>query len=90
LYLESGQIEPAIEQCRLALRDNPLDATALYRLMRALQKSDKPGDAAQIPALLTRFNEVRRQLNRKESEEARYKLLVEGGASAADRSGAPR
>ena len=77
LYLESGQVDRAMEQCRLALRDDPLDATALYRLMRALQKSGKPGDAEQIPALLTRFNEVRQQLNRKEDEEARYKLVEE-------------
>ncbi|MGA2181671.1 MAG: tetratricopeptide repeat protein [Bryobacteraceae bacterium] len=90
LYLESGQTERAIEQCRLALRDNPLDATALYRLMRALQKSDKASAAAQIPALLTRFNEVRQQLSKQEDEEARYKLLVEGGAPAPERSGAPR
>jgi len=75
LYLESGQVDRAIEQCRLALRDDPLDATALYRLMRALQKSDKPGDADQIPALLSRFNQVRQQLSRKEDEEARYKLV---------------
>jgi tetratricopeptide (TPR) repeat protein len=77
LYLESGQIDRAIEQCRLALRGDPLDATALYRLMRALQKSDKPSDREQIPALLKRFNEVREQLNRKEDEEARYKLVEE-------------
>jgi len=77
LYLESNQIDRAIEQCRLALRDRPTDTTALYRLMRALQKSDKPGDAEQIPALLKRFNEVRQQLSKQEDEEARYKLVEE-------------
>ena len=71
LYLESGQTGRAIEQCRLALRDNPLDATALYRLIRAFQRSGKASDVAEIPALLTRFNEVRRQLSKKEDEEAR-------------------
>ena len=90
LYLESGQTGRAIEQCRLALRDNPLDATALYRLIRALQRSGKESDAAEIPALLTRFNEVRRQLSKKEDEEARYKLLVEGAPPGPDRPDAPR
>ncbi len=85
LYLESGQTERAIEQSRLALRNNPSDATALYRLIRALQRSDKPGDAAEIPALLKRFNEVRQELRKQEGEEARYKLLVEGGSPAPDR-----
>jgi tetratricopeptide (TPR) repeat protein len=77
LYLESGQIDQAIEQCRLGLRDNPLDATALYRLIRALQKSGRQGAAQEIQALLKRFNEVRDQLRKQEDEEARYKL-VEG------------
>ncbi len=90
LYLESGQAAQAIEQCHLALRDNPLDAAALYRLIRALQKSEKASDAAEIPALLTRFNEVRRQLSRKEDEEARYKLLVEGGPPVPAPSAPPR
>ena len=85
LYLESGQTERAIEQSRLALRNNPSDATALYRLIRALQRSDKPGDAAEIPALLKRFDEVRQELRKQEGEEARYKLLVEGGSPAPDR-----
>jgi tetratricopeptide (TPR) repeat protein len=84
LYLESGQTERAIEQCRLALRDDPLDATALYRLIRSLQKSGKASDA-EIQALLKRFNEVREQLNRKEDEEARYKLLVQGAPPAPER-----
>ena len=35
LYLQSGESEKAIEQCRLALRDNPSDEMALYRLIRA-------------------------------------------------------
>ncbi len=76
LYLESGQIDEAIEQCRLALRDNPADATALYRLIRALQKSGRPGATTEIQALLERFNEVREQLGRQEAEEARYKLVA--------------
>jgi two-component SAPR family response regulator len=90
LYLESDQIASAIEQCRQALRDDPLDATALYRLMRALQKSGKATDAAEIPALLERFNEVRQQLSKQEDQEARYRLLVEGAPPAPDRADAPR
>jgi tetratricopeptide (TPR) repeat protein len=85
LYLESGQTERAIEQCRLALRDNPSDPTALYRLIRALQRSGKTRDAAEIPALLQRFNELREGLRKQEGEEARYKLLVDGGSPAPDR-----
>ena len=83
LYLESGDIDHAIEQCRLALRDNPSDATALYRLIRALQRSGRPGAAGEIKILLGRFNEVRNELRKKEAEEGRYKLVE--GAPDADR-----
>jgi tetratricopeptide (TPR) repeat protein len=82
LYLESGQTAQAIEQCRLALRDDASDATALYRLIRALQKSGKASDAAEIPALLSRFNDLRRKLSNQEDDEARYKLLVDGAPPA--------
>jgi tetratricopeptide (TPR) repeat protein len=77
LYLQAGQIDQAIEQCHLALRSNPLDATALYRLIRALQKSGRPGADAEIKDLLKRFNEVREKLRIQEAEETRYRL-VEG------------
>jgi tetratricopeptide (TPR) repeat protein len=77
LYLASGQTDRAIEQCRLALRDDPADSTALYRLIRALQKSNQPGAAGQIPPLLQRFNEVRRQARKQEEEQARYRLVEE-------------
>jgi tetratricopeptide (TPR) repeat protein len=77
LYLESGQIDQAIEQCRLALRASPLDATALYRLIRALQQSGHPEAAQEIPALLKRFNETRQELAKQEAEEGRYRLVEE-------------
>lgn len=75
LYLAAGDIDHAIEQCRLALRDNPLDATALYRLIRALQKSDRPGAADEAKSLLQRFNQVREELSKQEAAESRYKLV---------------
>jgi hypothetical protein len=39
-------------------------------MARALQKSDKASDAAEIPALLTRLNEVRQQLLKQEHADA--------------------
>lgn len=75
LYLESGQAGLAIEQSRRALRDNPDDQIALYRLIRALQKSGRKQDAAEIPGLLKRFGEVRAQARKREAEESRYRLV---------------
>jgi superfamily I DNA/RNA helicase len=90
LYLRSGETSRAEATSRLALKSDPNDQSALYHLIRALQKSGKASDAAQIPALLTRFNEVREQLRKREQEEDRYKLLVEGGSPAPEHADAPR
>jgi tetratricopeptide (TPR) repeat protein len=80
LYLDSGQIKPAIEECRMVLRDSPHDPVALYRLLRALKLSDDPKDAEQIPDILRRFAEARKLASQQEAQENRYKL-VEGGTS---------
>lgn len=76
LYLEAGQTDRAIEQCRLALRDNPSDEMALYRLIRALQ-SKGGKDAAEVATLLKRFTALRDEARRREAEEGKYRL-VEG------------
>ena len=75
LYLDSGKVQLAIEQCRLVLRDDPQDPVALYRLIRALKLSDDPEAAKQVPDLLRRFNEARQLASRQEAQENRYKLV---------------
>ncbi len=77
LYTDAGQTSKAIEQCRLALRSDPVDATAMYRLIRALQSSARAGNADEIAALLKRFKETRLQLQKQEAQESRY-VLIEG------------
>ena len=83
LYLDNGQVNLAIEQCRLVLRDNPQDAVALYRLMRALKNTGDPEDAKQIPELLRKFNEARQLASKQEARENRYKLVEETTSGAA-------
>lgn len=77
MYLEAGQPEKAIEQCRLALRDSPDDEMALYRLLRALQSSGQPGALAEVPEVLKRFNAVREQARKREAEAGKYRLVEE-------------
>jgi predicted Zn-dependent protease len=90
LYLRSGKTALAEATSRRALKSDPNDQTALYHLFRALQKSGKSSDAAEIPALLTRLNEVRQQHLKQEQEEDRYRLLVEAGSPAPKNQDAPR
>ena len=74
LYLQAGQFQDAIEQCRKALISDPKDQTALYRLIQALRKS---GNKADIPELLKRLALLREEAAKEERERYRYRL-VEG------------
>jgi len=79
LYLQAGQNQEAVEQCRKALESDPKDQTAVYRLIQALRKT---GDRAEIPDLLKKLASLRQQAAKEERERYRYKL-VEGDAQSA-------
>jgi tetratricopeptide (TPR) repeat protein len=82
LYVQAGDLDKAIEHCRLALRDDPLDEMALYRLIRALQSSGRPDAAAEVPALLKRFSALREEGRQREALESKYRLVEGAPASA--------
>jgi tetratricopeptide (TPR) repeat protein len=86
LYLESGQNEKAIEQCRVALRENPADQIAVYHLMLALRKTKDP--KGEVPGLVKRLAELKAQSQEQESSVNRYKLYIQG-APAAESSAEP-
>jgi tetratricopeptide (TPR) repeat protein len=77
LYLQAGQTALAVKECRLVLRDNPTDQTALYHLILALRKTN---DRSEIPDLLQRLAKARQDAAQQEAEHNRYKLVVETGA----------
>jgi len=72
-YLDAGQSALAAKECRLVLKQNPSDQSALYHLVIALRKT---GDQAEIPDLLKRLATARRAATRDEGERNRYKLVV--------------
>jgi tetratricopeptide (TPR) repeat protein len=72
-YLDTGQSELAVRECRLALEQSPEDQTALYRLVLALRKSK---DQSEIPDLLKRLAKARQNAAKEEAERNRYKLVV--------------
>ena len=77
LYLESGQTELAIKECRQTLAIEPQDETALYRLIRALKSSGVPNSSSEIRDLVTRLSEARRAKQKHEAEASRYRLVEE-------------
>jgi len=82
LYVQSGELDKAIEHCRLALRDDPSDEMALYRLIRALQASGRPDAASEVPALLKRFTALREEVRQRQARESTYRLVDGTPASA--------
>jgi tetratricopeptide (TPR) repeat protein len=78
-YLDSGQPALAAKECRLVLQQNPADQTALYHLVLALRKTNSQSE---IPDLLKRLADARRQATREEGERNRYKLVVSPSAQS--------
>lgn len=74
LYLQTGDYRQAVEQCRKALVQDPKDQTALYHLIQGLRKT---GDKAEIPDLLKRLAQLRKQTAHEESQRYQYKLVEE-------------
>jgi len=72
LYLQAGQTQAAIGQCRKALATDPNDQTSVYRLIQGLRKT---GDTSEIPDLLKRLARLREQAAQQERERYRYKLI---------------
>jgi len=72
LYMQAEQYPEAVEQCRKALKSDPKDQTALYRLIQALRKT---GQKDEIPDLLKRLAQLREEATKEERERYRYKLI---------------
>jgi tetratricopeptide (TPR) repeat protein len=87
LYLQSGQNERAIEQCRMVLRENPNDQIAVYHLLLALRKTNDP--KGEVPGLVKRLAELRAQSQQQEATANRYKLFIQG-EQAQDAAEAPK
>jgi tetratricopeptide (TPR) repeat protein len=80
LYLQAGQNQLAIAQCRKALNSDPKNQTALYHLIQGLRKA---GDKAEIPDLLKRLAELRAESSRQEMDRNRYKLVEDNAPEPA-------
>jgi len=62
IYLETGELEKAVEELRTAVRQDPRDKMALNHLMRALRKTGRTEEAAEVAAQLQKvFQEELRE-----------------------------
>jgi tetratricopeptide (TPR) repeat protein len=83
LYLESGELNLAIEQCRLALHGNPSDQEALYHLIQALRRSGK-GSKTEMAELVKRLADLRRDSREQEASANKYKFYESPPAQNAE------
>lgn len=77
LSQQSGNLDEAIRYCRAAIRHDPKDQTAIYRLILLLRRTN---DKAEIPDLVKKLAVVREEATRQEGEKNRYKLIIDSGA----------
>ena len=77
LYAQTGDTAKVMEHCRTALRYDPNDEMAVYRLMRALQSTGTKEAAEEVPILLKRFSTLREEARKREAEEGKYRLVEE-------------
>ncbi len=80
LDLQAENNQRAVDESREALSRNPADQSAIYHLIVGLRRT---GHKEELPALLQRLAELRRQATREEGEHNRYKLIEETGADVA-------
>jgi tetratricopeptide (TPR) repeat protein len=74
IYLHNRQFKLAIEQARAALQTDPNDQAAVYHLILALRETDEKD---QIPSLIKRLGELRRQDQAAAGQKKRYQLSIE-------------
>jgi tetratricopeptide (TPR) repeat protein len=88
LYLKSDQTAKAIEQCRLALRENPSDQVATYHLLQALRKGKDP--QGEIPGLVKRLAALREESQKQETTRIQYKLYEPGSPESSAKPSAKK
>jgi tetratricopeptide (TPR) repeat protein len=82
LYMRTGQYGPAIEQCRIVLKEDPSDESATYHLIIALRRSGENGQKDEVPSLVKRLAELQQTSLHNETERNRYKLVEQQAAPA--------
>lgn len=83
IYTDDNQFGPAMVQCRLALKTDPDDQTAIYHLILGLRHSQKPQDREEAAALVKRLAELQKVGRQKETNRKRFKLVEQTPGSGA-------
>jgi tetratricopeptide (TPR) repeat protein len=72
MYIKSGELRLAIEQCRLALKTDPANQSAYYHLIMA---SRTAGNKAEMQELVKHLSALQQDARKLENSKKRYKLI---------------
>ncbi len=75
IYINSGEFDLAIEQCRIALQHDPSDQTAMYHLIMALRHSGKPEQREEIHSLAKQLSGLQQASLKQETSRKQFKLV---------------
>ena len=75
MYTNNNQFGLAMEQCRLALKSDPDDQTAIYHLILGLRHSNRPQDRAEAASLVTHLSALQKVARQKETNRKQFKLV---------------
>jgi len=84
IYARSGQYDKAIEQCHLALRDQPDDQIAMYHLLIALRHSGGAEHQDEIDSLVSGLSELKKTARKDENQRKRFKIIEQKAPTDTD------
>jgi|CZKL01.1.fsa_nt_gi tetratricopeptide (TPR) repeat protein len=86
IYARSGHNDKAIEECRLALHDQPNDQVAMYHLLIALRHAGGTDHSGEIESLVARLSELKKSSRSEESQHKRFKIVEQEPPTGANNS----
>ena len=81
IYIQSGQYNLAIEQCRIAIKESPSDQTATYHLVVALRHTGQSG-SEEMKELVKRLSQMHQDSLKHETERKRFRLVEQDAPAA--------
>jgi tetratricopeptide (TPR) repeat protein len=82
IYARTGQNEKAIEECRLSLKYQNDDQTAMYHLLIALRHDPAGNHQDEVESLVARISELKKSSRNEETQRKKFKIVEQSPAPA--------
>lgn len=76
LYLQTGDVDGAIAECKAALKTDPQDEAALYRWLRILKARHADSDATLITDLSKRWAQAKQNQKDDELRQSQFRIIT--------------